>query len=211
MQPGSFVTFEGGEGTGKSTQVQIFEQRLRDRGHVVLRTREPGGSPLAERTRNLLLSGVFKQCGPEVEAVLFALARADHLHRAIIPALHRGDVVVCDRFFDSTQVYQAITGADPGLLDILRREATGGRNPDITIVLDLKVEVAARRAAARRGDEVPDRFEGEDHHFHAAVRDGFLAIAEAEPDRCVVVDATGTVEEVAEKVLEAVLQRLPHL
>lgn len=205
---GRFITFEGGEGTGKSTQVAHLAASLRERGLDVDVTREPGGTPLAERLRNIILSGKAKAAGPEVEAALFAAARSDHLNRRILPQLGRGAWVVCDRFADSTRVYQSISGADQATILQIEAEALGGFYPDLTVVLDINVDLAAGRAAARRKTDVPDRFESEGMDFHHAVRSGFLALADADPGRFVVVDADGTVEEVAGRVLEAVQSRL---
>lgn len=208
---GLLITLEGGEGTGKSTQAALLQEALERAGHKVLRTREPGGSPLAERIRTLILSGTFKDLGPDVEAVMFAAARSDHLSRTIRPAIERGEIVVCDRFFDSTRVYQAIGGADASLLDVLRAEATNGMEPDLTVVLDLDADEASRRAALRRGAQAADRFEQEGTAFHAEVRRGFLEIARQESLRCVVVAATGPQEDVAARLLAAVEERLPRL
>lgn len=204
---GLLITLEGGEGTGKSTQASLLQSGLERAGHKVLRTREPGGSPLAERIRVLILSGAFKELGPDVEATMFAAARSDHLSRTIRPAMERGEIVICDRFFDSTRVYQAISGATPSLLDELREEATNGIQPDLTIVLDLDENEASRRASIRRGIQAADRFEQEGREFHAQVRRGFLDIASKEPHRCVVVDASGPQEEVAARLMEAVTDR----
>ena len=213
---GLFITLEGGEGCGKSTLAQGLEDRLRDLGHGVVRTREPGGSPLAERTRALLLAGAFRQAGTEsipsaeVEAVCFALARADHVAKVIAPALARGDAVVCDRFFDSARAYQGAAGrAMAGLLDALEEEACGPIRPDATFILDCPVEIAHARARIRRGEDAADRFESEARDFHEAVRRGFLAIAAADPARCRVLDATAGPDAILDAAWERLHELLP--
>ncbi|MCP8941114.1 dTMP kinase [Alsobacter sp. SYSU M60028] len=207
---GRFVTLEGGEGAGKSTQIRRLAARLAERGVAVVATREPGGSPRAEEIRAVILSGSARRLGPLAEALLFAAARADHLDVTIRPALARGAWVVCDRFFDSTRAYQgARGGVDASVLAALDRIVVGETRPDLTLVLDLPAELGLARAHARRGAAEPvDRFEAEDLAFHEALRRDFLAIAAAEPARCVVVDASGGEDEVAEAVWRAVESRL---
>jgi len=208
---GIFITLEGGEGTGKSTQAKILAEKLSATGQEVILSREPGGSPLAERIRSLILSGEFKTNGPDIEAVMFAAARSDHMRCLVLPALERGAIVVCDRFFDSTTVYQTISGADENLLKELRQEATGGRFPDLTLILDVDSEIAGRRAALRRGEALPDRFESEGNIFHSKVREGFRFIAKNEPERCVMIDASGDQQVVETRIWEAVRDRIPQL
>jgi len=204
-----FITFEGGEGSGKSTQAGILANRLARAGRKVFATREPGGSPAAEEIREALLSGRVWQFGPFAEALLFAVARADHIETAIGQALHEGKWVVCDRFLDSTRAYQGVTAGVPrGLITALERLTLGGLLPDITFVLDIPPEEGLGRAAERRGGSVPDRFEGQELMLHERVRRAFLDIAEEEPDRCVVIDASQPEAMVAEDVWEVVLQRL---
>jgi len=202
-QPGRglFITLEGGEGAGKSTLVRALEEGLRADGREVVLTREPGGSPLGERIRALLLQGAFKGNGPAVEAVAFAAARSDHLSKVILPALARGAVVVCDRFFDSTRAYQGYHGVDAGLLDTLEREAVGPWRPDLTLLLDLDPRIGLARAVARRGTGEVDRFEGEDMRFHEGVRAAFLGMAAREPGRFHVLDASRAPDEVAEDAM----------
>jgi len=207
---GKFVTFEGGEGAGKSTQIRRLAERLTASGREAVVTREPGGTPTAEAIRRFLLSGAVK-LGAAEEAVLFAAARADHVDRVIRPALAAGRWVLSDRFADSTRAYQGATGgADADLLDALDRVAVGRTRPDLTIVLDIPAEAGLARAGDRRtrGGESPDRFERDDVATHEARRRAFLAIAEREPDRCVVVDAAASEEAVAEAVWRAVSTRL---
>jgi len=206
---GKFITFEGGEGTGKSTQAVMLALRLESNGLGVQLTREPGGSPGAEIIRHVLLSGAAKPLGPEVEAMLFAAARDDHVRCTIIPALRSGKWVVCDRFADSTRVYQGILGqVDHKLINVLERVSVGELSPDLTVILDLPVQVGLERAKLRRGNEQADRFEGEGAEFHEKLRDAYLAIAAREPDRCVVIDASASKEAVADAIWQAVQSRL---
>jgi dTMP kinase len=206
---GKFITFEGGEGTGKSTQAAMLALRLEALGHRVQITREPGGSPGAEIIRHVILSGAAKPLGPDVEAMLFAAARDDHVRCTILPALESGKWVICDRFVDSTRVYQGILGqVDHRLIRGLERVAVGDLMPDLTIMLDIPVEVGLGRARKRRGAQAPDRFEAEDIEFHKKLRDAYLAIAAEEPERCVVVDAQPGREAVAREIWNAVGARL---
>ena len=206
---GCFITFEGGEGAGKSTQINLLAERL-DAEHIrALVTREPGGSPGAEIIRHIILSGMGKLLGPEAETLLFAAARDDHVHSVIAPALAQGIWVLCDRFADSTRVYQGKVGqVDARLLSSLERVTIGCLRPDLTVILDLPVEDGMKRAAARRGADAPDRFEAEDISFHRKLREGYREIAASEPERCILIDASGTQEQVAEKVWAAVQGRL---
>ncbi len=206
---GKFITFEGGEGTGKSTQAAMLALRLEALGLGVLLTREPGGSPGAEIIRHVLLSGAAAPLGPDAEAMLFAAARDDHIRCAIAPALEAGKWVVCDRFVDSTRVYQGTLGnVDPRLIRALERVSIGDVMPDLTLVLDVPVTVGLERAAARRSGSDPDRFEAEDVAFHDKLREAYLALAAAEPQRCVVIDASLAKEAVAKSVWDAVSTRL---
>jgi dTMP kinase len=208
---GVFVSFEGGEGAGKSTQIERLRRRLKEEGRQVLVTREPGGSDRAERIRSILLSGHAKRFGSFGEAALFAAARADHVSTVVAPALRRGCIVLCDRFVDSTRVYQGhVAGVPRRLLDALE-DATGGRLPDLTIMIDLPSATGLERARARRLGEEADRFEAESAAFHEKVRRAFLAIAAGEPARCTVVDGEGAPDEVARAVWSAVAPRLPPL
>lgn len=202
---GFFITFEGGEGAGKSTQIRLLEQYLRERGRTVVVTREPGGSAGAEAVRHVLLSGAAEPFGPEMEAVLFAAARLDHVQQLIRPALESGAVVLCDRFYDSTRAYQGtMKGLSKTFLSSLEKAAVGDTRPDLTIILDIDAEVGLQRASARRGEGSIDRFEKDTIAVHQKRRDAFLAIAAAEPERCVVVDADRDVEAVAAEVRAAV-------
>lgn len=209
MARGFFITFEGGEGAGKSTQIRLLAEKLRAKGYRILVTREPGGSPGAEAVRHVLLSGAAEPFGPEMEALLFAAARSDHVEQVIRPAVQRGTIVLCDRFLDSSRVYQGGAGnLDPAYMAEIERIAVNGMMPDMTLIFDLDPEEGLRRATARRGADQADRFEKENLAIHQRRRRAFLAIAEREPDRCVVVDASGDVETVQDVVTAAVFAAL---
>ena len=206
---GRFITFEGGEGTGKSTQATMLAERLRAFGLGVVDTREPGGSPGAEAIRHVLLSGAAQPLGSHAEAILFAAARDDHVRQLIRPALEGGRWVVCDRFADSTRIYQGVLGnVDPRVIRSLERIAVGDTRPDITFILDLPAELGLRRAAARRGRATVDRFEAETLEFHSKLREAYRELAEREPDRCVLIDASAEVETVANAIWAIVDRRL---
>lgn len=208
---GRFITLEGGEGAGKSTQGDRLRRRLEARGIDVVTTREPGGSPRAEAIRGFVLSGGAKRLGAFAETLLFAAARADHVERTIAPALARGAFVICDRFADSTRVYQGEVGEVPArLLRSLERIATRGTRPDLTLVLDVPAKLGLARAGQRRelSGEARDRYESEGLPFHASVRNAFLTIAAAEPGRCAVVDASGPPDSVERFVWAEVEGRL---
>jgi len=207
---GRFITLEGGEGVGKSTQAQLLAKKLELMGVAVVLTREPGGSPGAEILREVILSGAAAPFGPAAEAILFSAARIDHIDQTIAPALDRGAWVICDRFADSTRAYQGAAGKlDPALIASLERVAVGDVRPDLTLVLDLAPDKGLARAAARRGkDSAADRFEREGAAFHETLRQAFLAIARAEPKRCVVIDADRPPQEVAQAIWASVRERL---
>jgi dTMP kinase len=205
---GRFISFEGGEGTGKSTQIKKLAERLEAAKLRAILTREPGGSPGAEVIRHLLLSGVGKLLGPEAETLLFAAARDDHVRTVILPALTQGTWVLCDRFSDSTRAYQGKLGkVAPAVLNAMERVTIGDLKPDLTIILDVPVEVGLTRAAARRGQGAPDRFESEDVKFHQQLREAYREIASANPDRCVLIDATGDPNTVAASIWTALRDR----
>ena len=206
---GKFITFEGGEGTGKSTQAALLAKRLSGMGIGVLQTREPGGSPGAEIIRHVLLSGAAKRLGPNAEALLFAAARADHLDSAIRPALRSGQWVICDRFLHSTRAYQGIVGnVDLPFIKGLEKLTVGASTPDLTFILDLPAEIGLARAHVRRADVAPDRFETEDLAYHQALNAAFSAIAGEEKQRCVLIDANRPQERVAAEILQFVCKRL---
>jgi dTMP kinase len=211
---GCFITFEGGEGAGKSTQIDRLRRRLEQLSHPVLVTREPGGSPYAEKIRSFILEGHAKRFGPFTEALLFAAARIDHLDRTIEPALKSGTHVLCDRFADSTRAYQGSLGnVDKSLIDSLEKTTLRGVKPDLTFILDLPAEVGLSRAARRRATrgEGADRFEEEDVSFHESLRQAFLSIAQASPDRCAVINADQSPDEVEEAIWTTMRRRLPQL
>lgn len=224
MTGGRFITFEGGEGSGKSTQARRLAERLEGLGHGVVVTREPGGSPFAERLRTLILDPKVERHSALSEALLFSAARADHLETVIRPALAAGRFVVCDRFSDSTRVYQGYAGrVEPRLLEALELIVVGHTRPDLTIVVDIPAEVGLARAALRQNTSataeyektgkqprslLADRFEARDLAFHKRLREGFLEIAQLEPQRCIVVDGQKSVDDVAHEVWAAVEARL---
>jgi len=204
---GKFISFEGGEGSGKSTQIKMLADRLAATKLRAIVTREPGGSPGAEIIRHLVLSGVGKLLGPDAETLLFAAARDDHVHTVIQPALSQGTWVLCDRFFDSTRAYQGMLGqVAPGVLNAMQRVTIGDLKPDLTIILDIPVEVGMQRAAARRGKGMPDRFEAEDLQFHRNLREAYKRIAAEDPQRCVLIDANA--DAVAAEVWKALRDHL---
>ncbi len=205
MARGIFITFEGGEGAGKSTQIARLAESLRDMGHEVVLTREPGGSPGAEALRHVILSGAAEPLGPAMEAILFAAARTDHIEQVIRPAVARGAIVLCDRFVDSSRVYQGITGnLELAFMQALEKVTVAGMMPDLTIILDIDPEEGMKRAAKRRGSQSADRYEKEALDIHRRRRDAFLDIARAEPGRCVVVDAARAPARVAASIVKAV-------
>ena len=209
---GRFITFEGGEGSGKSTQIRRLAERLDEKGVRTLLTREPGGSPGAEIVRHLVLSGVGKVLGASGEALLFAAARDDHVHNVIAPALNQGQWVLCDRFTDSTRVYQGKLGsADISLIRAMERVTIGELQPDLTVILDVPAEEGLARAAKRRGEAAADRFEGEDISFHRRLREAYWQVAAEEPDRCALIDAAADVDTVAQRVWDVVAQRFGDL
>jgi dTMP kinase len=206
---GRFITFEGGEGSGKSTQIKTLAKRLNAAKLRTVVTREPGGSPGAEIIRHLVLSGMGKLLGAEAETLLFSAARDDHVRSVIQPALSQGIWVLCDRFSDSTRAYQGSLGkVSPALLNAMERVTIGDLKPDLTIILDVPVEVGMKRAAARRGSGAPDRFEAEDVRFHQELREAYRQIATSEPQRCVLIDATAEPAAVAANIWATLRDRL---
>jgi dTMP kinase len=207
--PGRLITFEGGEATGKSTHAALLRDRLKTLGIEVVLTREPGGSPGAEAIRHVLMSGAAKPLGAEAEALLFAAARGDHVRSTIEPALARGAWVICDRFIDSTRVYQGELGrVDPKLIRALERVTVGDLRPDLTFILDVPAELGLARARKRRGEASADRFEAESLAAHEALREAYRLLALSEPGRCIIIDATEPKPIVADRIWSAVNERL---
>ena len=210
MTRGRFISLEGGEGAGKSTQARALGHALNALGIRTVLTREPGGSPGAEAIRELLLRGEADRWMPQAEALLFAAARAEHLARTILPAVERGDWAICDRFLDSSRAYQG--GGQSHLSDAdilaLHRIGSGGVLPDRTLLLVLPGDEGGLRARQRDGAE-SDRIGGRDAQFHAAVAAAFAAIARAEPERVRTIDASGTPDLVTQRLLDALADLLP--
>lgn len=211
-----FITFEGGEGVGKSTQVKRLVANLERVGISAVRTREPGGTPKAEAIRSFILQGKSEDMGAGAEAVLFAAARLDHVDQLIAPNLAAGNWVICDRFSDSTRAYQGLTGGvDDHTIDALEELALHGCAPDLTILLDMDPEIAFKRVELRAMEDgvpsVADRFEKQDLNWHRKLREGFLKIAEKNPDRFVIIDANAEVDEMEAAVWRAVTSRFPEL
>jgi dTMP kinase len=209
-QPGLFITFEGIEGAGKSTQCRQLATALRESGRTVLETREPGGTLVGEKIRDLVKHFQGPETmAAETELLLFCASRAQLMRQIILPALTRGTIVICDRFADSTLVYQGFArGLDPDVIRQLTAFVTAGRMPDLTILLDLEVHAGLGRASRRSNDGKTDRFEGEARPFHQRIRDGFLTLARQEPQRFRVFDATQTPAELHDQILEAVTHAL---
>jgi dTMP kinase len=212
MRRGLFITFEGGEGAGKSTQARLLKERIEASRRAVVLTREPGGTPFAEQVRSLLVDPGTAPHSALSETLLFYAARADHLEKVIRPALAGGRIVICDRFSDSTRVYQGEAGGVPAAtLEALERLIVAETRPDLTLVLDLPVAEGLARATQRRElakTVVADAYEKRPGAFHERLRRGFLAIAAAEPERCIVIDASEGAQAVAARVWAAVEPRL---
>lgn len=211
---GQFITFEGGEGAGKSTQIARLKAHLEKLRIPVLVTREPGGSPGAEVVRSVLLSGKARALGPDTEAMLFAAARADHMDSVILPALGRDEWVLCDRFTDSTRVYQGEAGVDQAFIRELENLAIAGKKPDLTILIDVPPNIGLERVSSRSAAEpasgAPDRFEEDDLEVQIRRQAMFLDLAKAEPDRIAVVDGSRSADAVEEAIWEIVRERLGH-
>jgi dTMP kinase len=206
---GHFITFEGGEGSGKSTHAAALAQRLKALALSVVLTREPGGSTGAEIIRHILLSGIAKPLGAETEAILFAAARDDHVRNTILPALKAGQWVICDRFIDSTRVYQGTLGnVDQRLIRSLERVTVGAAVPELTFIIDVPAQVGLARAKGRRGQAAADRFEAESLEFHEKLRQGYRALAAAEPNRCIVIDGRPPRKVVSDRIWTIVRDRL---
>jgi dTMP kinase len=206
---GCFITFEGGEGSGKSTHAKTLAAELIKLGIEVVLTREPGGSPGAEVIRHILLSGIAKPLGAETEAILFAAARDDHVRNVIRPALDAGKWVICDRFIDSTRAYQGKLGkVDMKMIRGLERITVGAYMPDLTFVLDVPANIGLARAKRRRAEAAADRFESEALEFHQELGRAYRAIAAEEPRRIVVIDGRPPRDVVAQRIWEVLVERL---
>jgi len=204
---GKFITFEGGEGSGKSTQARLLAGALRKTGTIVVETREPGGSPFAERLRAFILDASLPPHVPLAEALLFYAARADHIAAVIRPAIDGGRWVICDRFSDSTRVYQGAAGALPGdSIEVLERLVVGGMSPDLTIVLDLPAEAGLARARAR--SNAADGYENRGADYHERLRTGFVELARDNPGRVHLIDGSGDRDAIAADVRAMVASRL---
>jgi dTMP kinase len=204
---GLFISFEGIDGSGKSTQARLLAQALQDAGHDVVLTREPGGSPGAEEIRALVLQGEPDRWSAETELLLFTAARRDHLERTIRPALDAGKVVICDRFADSTRMYQGLSRGDLRAAVDTLHELMIGQEPDLTVLIDMDPTVGLSRALSRQGTE--ERFESFGEDLQQKMRAGFLTLADEFSARFVVIDGDDTPENVAARVLSAVTARLP--
>lgn len=210
-----FITFEGGEGSGKTTQIKLAAGWLRERGTPVLATAEPGGTPLGRKIREILLNRGSWTIGAEAELLLFAAARAQHVEEAILPALERGEWVLCDRFADATLAYQGFgRGLDVAFIRTLNDFSAQALKPEMTLLFDLPVEVGLARAKKRvsgvRPDAAEDRFEQEERAFHGRIREGYLFLAAAEPERFRIIDGAGSVETIHREVCRCI-EALPQL
>ena len=204
MKKGLFITFEGPDGSGKSTQLRMLAEWLEQQNKQVYLTREPGGTRLAEKIRGLLLDKTDEPVSPEAELLLFGASRAQHVRQVILPFLENGGIVLCDRFLDSTTAYQGYArGLDMTFINQLHQFCVCGRMPDLTFLLDLPLEEGRRRVAQRQGENL-DRMEAENSRFHQAVRDGFLTIARQEPARVKVIDARQSVQAIAQTIRQEV-------
>ncbi len=190
---GLFITLEGGDGSGKSTQIRNIERFFTEKGLIVMHTREPGGPRISEKLRAILLDTENTEMEAVTEMLIYAAARAQHVRETVVPALERGEIVICDRFVDSSIAYQAYGRGLGDMVAEVNRHATGGLSPDLTIWLDIDPETGKARAS---GDKGPDRLDLESAEFHERVRQGYVAISEAEPGRLKRIDASGSIEEV---------------
>ncbi|MCB9995678.1 MAG: dTMP kinase [Rhodospirillales bacterium] len=211
---GIFITLEGGEGSGKSTQIKTLAAFLQDKGHDVILTREPGGTPEAEKIRELLVNRDGGDWTPMAETLLFFAARAMHIETLIKPALAEGKIVICDRFTDSTRAYQSYGhGLDPDIIESYVQLAIAGFEPDLTFILDIDAAAGLERAGRRNtdADSTEDRFEQMQIDFHERLRQGFLEIAARNPERCVIIDAQQSIDEIAAQIGDAALERISNV
>lgn len=212
---GTFITFEGGEGAGKTTQINRLAQSFTDKGYKVITTREPGGTPEAEKIRDLLVQRDGGKWSPISEALLLFAAREMHVKRVIRPALDDGHILICDRFTDSTRAYQGYGhGLDLSIIETLKETVLGGLEPDLTFILDIDAKTGLGRSERRLASEAlsikqkEDRFESLDISFHEKLRQGFLSIAKENPDRCKVFDADKNLDGIAAKILKVALLKV---
>lgn len=211
---GMFITLEGGEGTGKTTQIELLAKKLKENGHEVITTREPGGTPEAEKIRELLVHRDGGDWTPMAEILLFFAARNMHVENLIKPAVAAGKIVISDRFTDSTRAYQSYGhGIDPDVIESFVQLALGGYDPDLTFILDIDPATGLERAGKRLSDDGSgeDRFEQMDLGFHEKLRQGFLEISERNPDRCVMIDAGRAIEKIAGEIGQIALERINHV
>lgn len=204
---GLFITLEGGEGGGKSTQSRLLKEKLEKMGRDVVLTREPGGTPEAEKIRALIVNRDGGNWTPEAETLLIFAARVMHLEQLIKPALAAGKIVICDRFTDSTRAYQGYAGGmDLKYIENIKQDAIGDLEPDLTFILDLPTDMGLGRAGGRmaKNGSNEDRFEGKGAAFHEKLRQGFLTIAKKDSERCHVIDATASIEKVSNHIWEIV-------
>ena len=206
MANGVFLTFEGIDGSGKSSQAKLLAAALRERGHSVVLTREPGGSPGAEEIRKLLVEGDPNRWSPETEILLFYAARRDHTERTILPALERGDIVISDRFADSTRVYQGAVRSDLRETVDAIHERMIGFEPDRTFIIDMDPDAALARGLARKSGE--DRFEDFGLEFQHRLRDGFKTLAKSAPERCLLIDGNRPIDKISSEILNLALEML---
>ncbi len=208
MSNGIFITLEGGEGAGKSTQAGRMAERLESLGYAVTRTREPGGSPNAEEIRNLLVNGAPDRWTSTAETLLNYAARDSHLNETIRPALERGEIVICDRFMDSTRAYQGTAGGtDPDLIKTLEEAVIRKTMPDLTLVFDLDPTLGLGRTT-KRAQAGEDRFENKPLEFHEKLREAFLDLVKTEPERCVLINAEQDIDKVFDDIWSVVEPRL---
>jgi len=209
---GLFVTFEGIEGCGKSTQARLLAESLRNLGLSVLLTREPGGPRISEEIRTILLNKEFNEMNRLTEVFLYMASRAQHTLEWIIPAIEKGQIVICDRYYDSTYAYQGAAREIPEYeIETINTIATTGLKPDVTYIIDVPVEIGLERLHNGTKTEDIDRLESEDIDFHRRVRAGYLKLAKKEPDRVVVIDGTKNIEEIHKDIMKNIKQRYKNL
>lgn len=209
MKKGIFITFEGVEGAGKTTQIEILKNRLSDEKIEFLLTREPGGTPIGEKIRGILLDTENSEMNYMTELLLYCASRAQHLNQKIVTAKNDGKIVICDRFSDSTLAYQGYArGIDKSLIEKLGEIVEGGNRPDLTFILDIDPEITLERAKKKSSDKKGDRIEQESMEFHQRVRAGFLEIAEKNPNRVILIDGRKSIEDIADKIFTEISKKI---